>query len=635
MTWLHFVPSFSKRYRILITGFEMCLFALAGLLAFLLRFDFIIPRQDHEHLIWGLGTWIVCKTIVFQIFSLTRGLWRYVSLTDLFKICVANVTASAVSTAFLLAFGPAGFPRSVYVLDLIFSFLAITGVRVASRIIMESISTGKQTLGERTAIYGTERAGVMLLRGLKEDPNLNFTVCGFLDDNFENRGRLVHGIPVLGPGAELTAIATKYAIQQVLIAVPSACGPQLTQILNWCHEANVKCKIVPSLPEVLASNAQGPKIRDIRLEDLLGRVPVLIDNTEARKKISGQVVMVTGAGGSIGSELCRQIASMDPEALVLFDIAETPLYQIDYEIKTKYRNLRVIPEIGSVQSLLRLREVMGRHSPIAVYHAAAFKHVTMMEHNIFEAIENNILGTYNVMSAAKEAGVRDFVLISTDKAVRPSSVMGVSKRVAEMMCLSMNSPDTKCVSVRFGNVLGSNGSVIPLFTQQIASGGPVTVTHADVERYFMTIPEAVHLVLQASTMGNGGEIFVLDMGEPVKIVDLAHNLILLSGLRPGVDIEIKFVGLHPGEKLREELKTFEESTLPTSNQKIRVFFNNHASELRIREQIERFRTLCRDRDSRQLMFQLKELVPDYNPSTTFLRECMYVTDKAYIMASSK
>ena len=361
------------------------------------------------------------------------------------------------------------------------------------------------------------------------------------------------------------------------------------------------------------------QIRDVAVEDLLGRTPIALDESALRARLENAVVVVTGAAGSIGSEICRQVARFRPLSIVGFDAAETPLFHLQQEMRAAFPGVVFYPEIGNIQNPGRLGEMCDSYGPSILYHAAAYKHVPMMESSLLEAAENNILGTANVAAAAAEYGIDDFVMISSDKAVRPANIMGLTKRVAELVVSSLQNGSTRFVSVRFGNVLGSNGSVIPIFKQQIAAGGPVTVTHPDMQRYFMTIREAVQLVLQASTMGKGGEIFVLDMGQPVKIVDLARNLILLSGLRPDEDIQIEFSGVRPGEKLHEELSDYQENTLPTFHEKIKIFAGAPVPAQKIQEELQAIRRLCALRDARGVVLRLKELVPEYKPSTDILR----------------
>jgi FlaA1/EpsC-like NDP-sugar epimerase len=373
---------------------------------------------------------------------------------------------------------------------------------------------------------------------------------------------------------------------------------------------------------MIEENGLARQIREVAVEDLLGRSATLLDDDQISAKLIGNTVLVTGAAGSIGSELCRQIARFNPCAIVGFEIAETALFHLEREMRQSFSSVRFYPEIGSIQNKQRLAEVLEQYRPSILYHAAAYKHVPMMEAHVFEAIENNVFGSYNVAMAAAEHGVEDFVMISSDKAVRPTNIMGATKRVAELLLLALQNGRTKYVAVRFGNVLGSNGSVIPIFKHQIAAGGPVTVTHPEMRRYFMTIPEASQLVLQASTMGNGGEIFVLDMGTPVKIVDLARNLILLSGLRPDEDITIEFTGVRPGEKLYEELNSMEEETLPTPHEKIKIFAGNGVPPAGMESYLEALRDICARRDVPSLVLTLKDLIPDYNPSAHLLNRAL-------------
>jgi FlaA1/EpsC-like NDP-sugar epimerase len=388
----------------------------------------------------------------------------------------------------------------------------------------------------RTLIYGAGAAGVMLLRESRSNRTFRHLVCGFVDDDTHKVGSTIQGVKVAGTGADLAAVVRTLMIDEVIIAIPTAAGHDMSRIIEHCNVAGVPFRTIPALSEMISARGITRQIRDVAVDDVLGRSVIQLDRGCIDAKLKGRVALVTGAAGSIGSEICRQIAACQPDALVLVDIAETPLFHIERELRQEHPQLNLQCEIASIQNVQRLNEIFARHRPRVVYHAAAYKHVPMMEANVFEAVENNVMGTYNVGVAASEYGVEDFVMISSDKAVRPTNIMGATKRVAELVIRSLQNGGPRYVSVRFGNVLGSNGSVVPIFKEQIASGGPVKVTHPDVCRYFMTIPEAVQLVLQASTMGRGGEIFVLDMGTPVKIVDLARQLILLSGLKPDEDI---------------------------------------------------------------------------------------------------
>jgi len=423
---------------------------------------------------------------------------------------------------------------------------------------------------------------------------------------------------VLAVGAHLTTIAARHALEEVLIAITSAPGSCITSVIRSCHDAGLRCRTIPSLTEIIENQALTPQIRDVAVEDLLGRSPVFLDENAIRETLGDQVVLVTGAAGSIGSELCRQIARFGPRRIIGYEIAETPLFETDRELSKTFPKLDFRPEIGSIQNRSRLDEVLRLHHPSVIYHAAAYKHVPLMESHLFEAVENNILGTENVAIAAAEHDVHDFVMISSDKAVRPTNVMGATKRVAELLVNALQNGSTKYASVRFGNVLGSNGSVVPIFKKQIASGGPITITHPEMRRYFMTIPEAAQLVLQASTMSKGGEIFVLDMGKQVRIVDLAINLILLSGLRPQDDIGLQFTGIRPGEKLYEELSCSDESTLPTFHEKILIYSGPVLAADEMHRRLNTIRGHCAARDARRLFLELKQVVPDYNPSGDIL-----------------
>ena len=602
---------------------QVAAFVLAAALAFALRFDLRVPPQCLPHFLWALAVWPVAKLAVFELLGLNRGGWRYASLDDLFRLGVANLAGSVVGAAGILWLAPVGFPRSLYLLDLLVCFLLTSGLRVGARIVVEAARHKSQSIAKsRTVIYGAGDAGVLLLREIRGNPGLPYNVLGFVDDDPEKRRLALYGTKVLGAGEDLGELVRKQRIETVLIAIPSATGAQVTRILRLCQEAGAAYKTVPSIGEVIGRSGLAKQIRDVAVEDLLGRNPVRLDQERIRAKLEGKIVLVTGAAGSIGSELCRQIARFRPRAVVGFEMAESALFDLEREMLRAFPAVSFCAEIGSIQNPARLAEVFQRHSPSVVYHAAAYKHVPLMEAHVFEAVENNVFGTHNVAVAAAEYGAEDFVLISSDKAVRPTSVMGATKRLAELLVLSLPHRRTKYVAVRFGNVLGSSGSVIPVFKQQIAAGGPVTVTHPDMRRFFMIIPEACQLVLQASTMDEGGQIFVLDMGEPVKIVDLATNLILLSGLRPDQDIRIDFTGVRPGEKLYEELSTLLEDTLPTAHEKIRIYTGNGLPAQAMGSGLERLRQICATRDLGQLIVALKEIVPDYGPSAYLLRRLL-------------
>jgi FlaA1/EpsC-like NDP-sugar epimerase len=458
----------------------------------------------------------------------------------------------------------------------------------------------------------------MLLREAQSNQAFRRLICAFIDDDPAKSGLTVHGKAVAGSGSDLPQLVKRMAIDEVLIATPSATGEQMNRIIMNCHAAGVTFQTMPAMSEIISGRRLTRQIRDVAVDDVLGRSAIELDRAGIDGKLRGRVALVTGAAGSIGSELCRQIAACEPDALVALDIAETPLFHLERELRQAFPKLTIHSVIASVQNVQRLHDVFCRYRPNVVYHAAAYKHVPMMEASLFEAIENNVLGTYNVAVAAAEYDVDDFVMISSDKAVRPTNIMGATKRTAELVIRSLQNGGPRYISVRFGNVLGSNGSVVPIFKEQIAAGGPVTVTHPEMRRFFMTIPEAVQLVLQASTMGKGGEIFVLDMGSPVKILDLARQLIILSGLRPDEDIRIEFSGTRPGEKLYEELRFSDEEVLPTTHNKIKVFAGTCPPQHRMAQHLARLRAACSRRDVKGVLFELKEIEPDYNPSKEIL-----------------
>jgi len=613
-------PVFRSRraYFAITRSLQLCLFILAGITAFLLRFEFSIPRAAAPAMWFGLAIWLVSKAAVFQLAGLGRGIWRYAASPDVVRVLAANLAASAAAAPIILIFSPAPFPRSVLAIDLLISLVLTVGIRGGTRIAFEAGPRAKAAGLERAFIYGAGSAGAQLLAEAQTNRSFPRLVCGFIDDNPEKRGMLINGLPVLGTGACLPQLAAAHRVREVLITIPSATGAQMSGIIQHCQGAGLAFYTIPSLSEMVTGRRISTQIREVAVEDVLGRSAIEVNWSGIRVKLGGKVALVTGAAGSIGSELCRQIARLEPAALVAFDMSETALFEIEQEMLRTHPNLAFHPEIGSIRSKQRLQEAFSRYRPSIVYHAAAYKHVPMMEAHVFEAIENNVFGTHNVAAAAAEFGVEDFVMISSDKAVRPTNIMGATKRVSELAIRSLQNGGPRYVSVRFGNVLGSNGSVVPIFKRQIAAGGPVTVTHPQMRRYFMTIPEAVQLVMQASTMGKGGEIFVLDMGPPVRIADLARQLIVLSGLRPDHDIRIEFTGVRPGEKLYEELHCDGEETLSTGHGKISAFAGLSLPFDQMTQHLSVLHSACEQRDVRKLVFELKDMIPDYNPSKELL-----------------
>jgi FlaA1/EpsC-like NDP-sugar epimerase len=612
------------RRRGLAYSVDLAAFACSALIAFELRFDGALSAAYIRPMGVALCIWAALKWTSFLVCRVSWRHWRHTSANDVVRIVAANTVGSiAGGFGIVLLLGPWAVPRSVYMIDWMVCCFLTVGCRLAVRAIVNK-TWSSQAQGDRmrTLIYGAGAAGLALLHELLQNQNLMSEVVGLIDDDPRKADQNLLGKRVLGTGKSIGALVRKHNITEVLIAIPSAAGQDMVRILKHVMDAEVKYKMVPSLGELIQGAELGKQIRDVAVEDLLGRKPVTLDQQLIRVRIQGKVVMVTGAAGSIGSEICRQIASFHPLALVGFDEAETPLFQIDRELGRRFPELVFHPELGNITRPDTLQRVMQIYKPSIVYHAAAYKHVSMMEKHVFAAVENNIFGTWQVALAAIKHGVEDFVMISTDKAVRPTSMMGATKRMAELAIRALQQESgTQFVSVRFGNVLGSNGSVVPIFKEQIAAGGPVTVTHPEMRRYFMTIPEAAQLVLQAFSIGKGGEVFVLDMGESVKIVDLARDLILLSGLRPDSDIKIQFTGVRPGEKLYEEVNLENECLMPTAHAKIRSYVSPHDVDPRqIRAGLHRLKTIVEVQDVAGLVLLMKELIPSYSPASQLLNE---------------
>ncbi len=546
--------------------------AFAWLAAYWLRFNLEMPPEFQAAALSTL-VWVVpLQAVVFWRFGLYRGIWRFASLPDLKRIVLAVVLAALSIPLVLILFRvSAVVPRSVLILDPLLLVILMGGSRLVYRAWKEHHLASVLRPGSKPVLVaGAGSAADFLLRELARNP-AGFHVVGLLDDSRDKKGRLVQGVPVLGALDEVVACAQKMEVKDVVLALPSAAHEVRKRITEVCAQGGLKLMTIPSLEDLVAGRVSVSNLRRIELDDLLGRDPVQLDESGLHTLLTGQVVMVTGAGGSIGSELCRQIARFSPAKLVLFEQSELALYAMEQELPQHFPQMPIVPVIGDVKNAVWVKRVLAEHRPAVVFHAAAYKHVPLMENsNAWEAVRNNVLGTQVVAAAAQENGVGKFVMISTDKAVNPTNVMGATKRLAEMSCQAMQkATGTRYVSVRFGNVLGSSGSVIPKFQKQIEAGGPITVTHPEITRFFMSIPEAAQLVLQAGLMGEGGEIFVLDMGEPVKIVELARLMIRLSEADED-SIRIEYTGLRPGEKLYEELLANDESTLPTPHPKLRV-----------------------------------------------------------------
>ncbi|MCA1957239.1 MAG: polysaccharide biosynthesis protein [Nitrospira sp.] len=598
----------------LVVGTQVSLILVANVTAFLLRFDGQIP-EDHRMIMWR---YLPVTLLVFGgglwAFGIQRGLWRYVGLHDLGRIIWASLAGSAVFYGVVhLLLGVKEYPRSVIILTGLLSALYLAGIRLAVRWLREWLQIISPS-ARRVLIVGAGNAGEQLARAMLSDPDYACRPVAFVDDDPVKRRTLIHGIPVLGTTAEVKAVADRVGAHEIIVAIPSAPTLVKQKILAASEGCTAPIKILPSVKRLLGDPVLLQQIRPMSLEDLLQREPIQTDCQELHSLIEGKTVLVTGAGGSIGSELCRQIAQYRPESLVLFERYENALHALLLELRAAFPQVGVLPVVADVTIPERVAEVFRQTKPDLVFHAAAHKHVPLMELNPKEAVRNNVIGTRVVAEESLKSGVERFVLISTDKAVNPSSVMGVTKRIAEHLVRNLNgSGPTVFTVVRFGNVLGSNGSVVPLFAEQIRKGGPVTVTDPEIRRFFMTIPEAVQLVLQASVMGRGGDVFVLDMGDQIKVVDLARNMIVLSGLVPGKDIQIVYTGLRPGEKLYEELFEASEQVEPTSHPKIHRAVGGALPAGDLDEWIKELPDKLSDCEDDEVLQDVKRLVPSFHP----------------------
>ena len=623
-----------RKRTLLILGVDVILVIGAWYLAYLVRFDFDIPDRQWVTFKKVLPLILIVKTVNFYFFDLYRGMWRYTSVSDLLNIIkAATVSSLIVISGILLGTRFEGFARSVFIIDWCLTVIFVAGYRLGIRLVFDLLKEDKPLRSAARAFFlplhskradsvnlliiGAGDCGEKIYREIRDNARLSYNVVGFLDDDNAKRGKKIHSIPVLGEIEDIQAIVKKFGADEALIAIPSASSQQMRTIVNLCKDSGVEFKTIPGMGELINGKVTVNAIREVDYRDLLGREAVKLDEARIGAYIEGRNVLVTGAGGSIGSELCRQICRFRPKRIVLYERAETPLYELEIELKENFPEVKIMAQLADVRDRNQLEKAFELSKPHAVFHAAAYKHVPMLELQPWKAIKNNIQGARNLIHMSNKFQVERFVFVSTDKAVRPVNVMGATKRVAEMLVQGQNGcdiTDTRYMIVRFGNVVGSVGSVVPLFKKQIERGGPVTVTHPEMTRYFMTIPEACQLILQAGSMGEGGEIFILDMGTPIRIDDMARDLIRLSGFEPDVDIKIEHIGLRPGEKLFEELITEGEGIIPTSHEKIMVLKGKECNLDVLKGEIDQLMRLSREQNAARIKESLQGIVKEYKPA---------------------
>ncbi len=568
---------------------------------------------------------ILIKMSCFFYYDLYKGMWRYTSLPDLYNVIKAATAASLIMLAVLLLGQRfVGMSRSVFVLDWLYTILFVGGVRISIRIIYGarwvrlpgSLNRKSSNVVKRVVLLGAGEAGEKLIRDVRSRPTADMVIVALFDDDPDKQGRLLHGLPVVGGLGDLPlwTQGSKAMVQQALIAMPSLSGEKFRRVVALCEEAGLEYRTIPSLSEIANGKVSLKLLRDVDYKDLLAREPARLENERIAGCLQGKRVLVTGAGGSIGSELCRQIALFNPASLLLVDSAESSLYAIGLELVHERGVDCAVQLLGNLQDKEWLEQILDIHKPQVIFHAAAYKHVPMMEAHPWEAVHNNVLATVHLLDMAVRKLVEQVLVVSTDKAVRPTNVMGATKRLTEKLMQAYCGRGVRLMAVRFGNVLGSSGSVVPLFRRQIERGGPVTVTHPEVMRYFMTVEEACQLILQAGAMGGGGEVFVLRMGQPVKIADMAADLIRLSGKEPGVDVEIKFIGLRPGEKLYEELITADENVVPTGHEQIMVLTGEGANMETLQPILLQLEEAASRLDGEAIRELLRQAAPEYTPA---------------------
>ena len=607
---------------------DITLMAISYFLAHLIRYESFEFLNDPRLFFVSMTIVVGTRAVIFFFSGIYRALWAYASLHDLIEIIKFTIISSLVSVTMLLFYNRfEAHSRMVPILDslILLSFLCLRSLswRMFREMFIDSSMTSSDK--KNTILIGADKTSVTFLNDLKHHPELNLKIIGFIDDDPGKLGAYIQGFPILGPIDQLERIVQEEKIQEAIIVKQSLTAKKINFVRNICNSNTVDLRILPSVTDIITRINHLDRttlLREVQVEDLLGRDIVDLEIESIRSYLSNHTILITGAGGSIGSEICRQVAQFHPSTMILLDSAETPLYEIDYEMRKAFPELTIQSIVADVKNLSRLSSIFELHKPTVVFHCAAYKHVPLMEINPSEAVLNNILGTKNIADLSKISNVERFVLISTDKAVNPVNIMGASKRASEVYLQTISqTSQTKFITVRFGNVLGSNGSVIPRFKSQIQKGGPITVTHPDVIRYFMTIPEASQLVLQAGSMGDRGDIFILDMGEPVKILELAEEMIRLSGLRPYDDIDIKFTGLRPGEKLYEELLLDLEGLKPTHHSKIKIAAGMGMSNpLIFLNQLNKLFEAAKSNRNQEIYGLFKELVPEYLNHKEYMRD---------------
>jgi FlaA1/EpsC-like NDP-sugar epimerase len=600
-----------RNRRTFVTFVHLLQAVVACYLAFLLRFEGIIPEEHFSQMVHYLPYLLVIRLVFYRYSGLHKDLWRYSSVSDLIKI-VRSVILGSVAFFLLVRtfFGDVSYPRSIYILDALILILISGGTRLMIRIFREYLQS--ESSGKKTLLIGAGDAGEMIVRDMKNNPQYAYQPIGFIDEDKYKVGLTIHGIPIFGTNSMIGEVIEKYTPEEIIICIPSASNKAIRQLFELCKPYNIPIKTLPGMSDILRGDVSVSQIKPLSLEDLLHREPVQTDLQSIKDYIKGKSVLVTGAGGSIGSELARQIIKYHPSRLIILDRYENGLFSIDMELRKAHSLEDISTVIGDILDTSRMDYVFSKFRPQIVFHAAAHKHVPMMEHNPIESVKNNVFGTKCLIEASSRYDVESFVMISTDKAVNPTSIMGATKRVAEFLSLVSNPrSSTKFTTVRFGNVLGSNGSVVHIFKEQIKQGGPLTITHPEIKRFFMLIPEAVQLVLIAAASGKGGEIFVLDMGEPVRIVDFAENLIRLSGLVPNEDIKMEFTGLRMGEKLYEELFDKTETVAPASHDKLKIAVPFVPAEQDLMANIDLLEEVVRESRIEDIIPTIQKIVPGF------------------------